>query len=406
MTTAEVPRQRILTRPMAMLLIVSVGAMSSVLLLMPVVPLYAAGTGADGIGAGLATGALMLGTVLAECAVAGLLARLGYRTVMGLGLLLLGMPALLLAAHPPLIVVLAVCLVRGAGLGITVVCGPPLIVDLVPAERRNEGLGLYGLSVGLPSIVCLPAGLWLREHFGFTPVFVLAAGLALVMLAAVTDLPAKSARQEQHGSILAALRNTDLTRPALVFAAVTMASGILVTFLPLAAGSAAAALFVQSCTTPLARWSAGWFGDRHDQGSLFLPSVLSAAVGTALMVFLPHPGALLAGMFLFGIGFGTAQGVSLSLMFARASRADFGQVSAVWNLSYDAGIGVGAIGFGLLVHPLGYPTAFGLTAAVLFISLIPAVKDRKKPRLVRACGASGSGGRGTGTRTPRTRARP
>jgi predicted MFS family arabinose efflux permease len=378
MTTVEGPRHRILTRPIAMLLITSVGAMSSILLLMPVVPLYAAGTGAGGIGAGLATGALMLGTVLTEFAVAGLLARLGYRMLVGLGLLLLGVPALLLAAHPPLAVVLAVCLVRGGGLGILVVCGAALIADLVPAERRGEGLGLYGLAVGLPSIICLPAGLWLHERFGFTPVFVLAAGLALAVLTTATGLPAKSAHQEPHGSIRAALRKTDLARPALIFATITMASGILVTFLPLAAGSAAAALLVQSCATPLARWCAGWFADRYDQGGLFLPSVLAAAVGTALMVFVPNPLALLAGMFLFGIGFGAAQNVSLSLMFSRASRADFGQVSAVWNLAYDSGVGVGAIGFGLLVRPLGYPAAFGLTAAVLFLSVILAFHDRKK----------------------------
>lgn len=378
MTTVEVPRERIITRPIAMLLIASVGAMSALYLLMPVVPLYAAGTGADGVGAGLATGALMLGTVLTEFAVAWLLARLGYRTLVGLGVLLLGVPALLLAAHPPLIVVLVICLVRGAGLGIVVVCGAALIGDLVPAERRGEGLGLYGLAVGVPSIACLPAGLWLEDRFGFTPVFLLGAGLALVVLAAVIGLPAKSAQQEQHGSILAALRDTGLARPAFIFATITMASGILLTFLPLAAGSAATALLVQSCAAPLARWCAGWYGDRYDEGGLLLPAVLSAAVGTALMVFVPHQGALLAGMVLFGLGFGAAQNVTLSLMFARASRGDFGQVSVVWNLAYDAGIGIGAIGFGLLVHPLGYPTAFALTAAVLFVALIPAFMDRRK----------------------------
>ncbi|GAA2999687.1 MFS transporter [Streptosporangium longisporum] len=380
MSNVEAPRQPIVTRPIAMLLIFSVGAMSAFYLLMPVVPLYAAGIGAGDVGAGLATGSLMLGTVLAEFAVVRLLARLGHRTVVGLGLLLLGVPALLLAAHPPLVVVLVVCLFRGAGLGIVVVCGAALIGDLVPAERRGEGLGLYGLAVGVPSIACLPAGLWLQERFGFTPVFLLGAGLALLVPVTVLGLPARGTRQEQRGGVLAALRDPGLARPAYIFATITMASGILLTFLPLAAGSAATALLVQSCATPLARWCAGWFGDRYDQGVLLLPSVLSAAAGVSLMVLVPHQGALLAGAALFGIGFGAAQNVTLSLMFARASRTNFGQVSVVWNLAYDAGIGIGALGFGLLVRPLGYPAAFALTAAVLFVSLVPALNDRKKTR--------------------------
>jgi hypothetical protein len=39
-------------------------------------------------------------------------------------------------------------------------------------------------------------------------------------------------------------------------------------------------------------------------------------------------------------------------------------VSAVWNLAYDAGMGLGAAGFGVLAVRTGYPAAFALAAAV------------------------------------------
>lgn len=393
----------ILTRQMVLLLITSMGSLGSFYLLVPVVPLYAATT-AGGVGAGLSTGAMMLATVLTELAVPRLLGRHGYRAVMALGLVLLGAPALLLTAWSALPLVLGVCLVRGAGLGIAVVAGTALIADLTPAARRGEGLGLYGVAVGVPSIACLPLGLWLTVHLGYRPVFVAAAALSLLALAAAAGLPARPARtgaapsagtgsartgaapMERPGLVLGVLRLPGLVRPAVVFAAVTLAAGVLLTFLPLAMspGSrhlAAVALLVQSCATPLSRWIAGRYADRHGSARLLVPAVLAAALGTAGLVRVDSPPVVVACMGLFGIGFGIAQNVTLGLMFERVPRPEFGRVSALWNLAYDAGMGVGAVGFGLLAGPVGYPRAFALTGAVLFVALVPAWRDR--PRAAR-----------------------
>jgi predicted MFS family arabinose efflux permease len=50
----------------------------------------------------------------------------------------------------------------------------------------------------------------------------------------------------------------------------------------------------------------------------------------------------------------------------------------LWNLAFDAGFGLGAVGFGLVVGPVGYAAGFALTAAVLFAVLVPAVLDRRE----------------------------
>jgi MFS family permease len=163
-----------------------------------------------------------------------------------------------------------------------------------------------------------------------------------------------------------------------IFTATTVAAGVLVTFLPLAAGStgvAAAALLVQSCVSPLARWVAGRFGDRHGSGALLLPASALAAAGIAALFWIPDPVATIVGATVFGIGFGVAQNVTLALMLERVPTAEFGRTSALWNLAYDAGMGIGAVGFGLLVAPVGYPASFAVTAAVLALALVPAWRD-------------------------------
>jgi MFS family permease len=379
----ETAKRQTLLRQMVFLLIVSLGSLTSFYLLVSVVPLYVATSGAGEWGAGLSTGVMMLATVLMELTVPALLRRCGYHAGFALGLLLLGVPSAALAASPALPLVLAACLARGAGLGIVVVAGPALVAELVPDERRGEALGLYGVAVGIPAIVGLPLGLWLSVHFGYELVFAVGAAVSLGTLAVVAGLPSAQGPIEQHTGVLGGLRDGALARPAMIFTAITLAAGILLTFLPVAVparsrGLVALALLVQASTMPLTRWLAGRHGDRHGAAHLLLPAVFTAAAGTTGLVWLYNPYALIAGAALFGIGFGAAQNITLTLMFQRTQRAEFGRVSALWNLAYDGGMGIGATGFGLMAGLVGYPTGFALTAAVLFTALIPAWLDRRR----------------------------
>src|ERR687897_797531 len=162
-------RPRLVTRPLAMALVASFGAMTSFYLLLSVVPLYASSAGAGGVGAGLVTGVLMLSTVDPELATPRLVARWGYRRVFAGGLVLLGAPAVALTASASMAAILGVCAVRGLGFGVAVVLGGALVASLVPRERRGGGAGpsgpfLRGASVGAP-----PLGGLLSRHGGYPP---------------------------------------------------------------------------------------------------------------------------------------------------------------------------------------------------------------------------------------------
>ncbi|MER7176961.1 MFS transporter [Streptomyces mesophilus] len=383
MSTELQPREPLLTRPLVMAMLANFGAMSTFYLLLSVMPLYAAEAGAGDGGAGLATGVMMLGTVLAELAVPWMLARRGYRAVLTLGLCLLGLPPLTLLVVDGAETVLAVCLARGAGLGIAVVAGTAVVAHLVPESRRGEGLGLSGMLSSVPSIAALPLGLWASQKYGYAPVLLAAAALALLPLFAVTGVPtSRPERGVRRGGLLGTLTGGGIAGPSTVFFAVTLATGVIMTFLPLSvpaatAGLLPAALLAQSVATPLARWWAGRFGDRRSPSALLLPAVVTAASGTALLCRAGSPLALFAGMALFGIGFGLAQSASLALLLARVERSEYSKVSALWNLVYDGGMGAGAAGFGLMAGHTGYQVGFLLTAVVVLVTAVPAVRDTR-----------------------------
>jgi MFS family permease len=350
--------------------------------------MYAMSAGAGSAGAGLVTGSLMLTTVLAEFASPRLLGRFGYRAVFAAGALLLGGPAPALLLPHSMATIIAVSIARGIGFGLATVVLGALVAASVPAERRGEGIGLAGVVACVPAIVALPSGVWLAQNTGYVVVIAITAISALAPLAATPWLADPASQQAEAGpaddspnGLLGSLRSGGMLRPGLVFAATTVAAGVVASFLPLAAGVSAGVatlgLFAQALTATASRWWAGRRGDRHGHAGLLIPGLLTAAAGMASLIWVSAPVAVIAGMCLFGIGFGIAQNATFALMLDRAPASGYGTASALWNLAYDAGYGTGPIVFGVFVAHTGYPVAFALTGLLILVALVPAVRDRR-----------------------------
>jgi MFS family permease len=384
-------RARLISGRLALVLMSSFGALTSFYLLLSVTPMYAMSAGAGSAEAGLVTGSLMLATVLAEFASARLMSRYGYRAVFAAGALLLGGPALALLAPRSVAMIVAVSIARGIGFGLNTVVTGALLAAALPSERRGEGIGVAGVVASVPAIVALPSGVWLADNAGYAVVIVITAVSALAPLAAVPWLVVPADRQAgadsgpaQSAGLLASLRSGGQLRPSLAFAATTVSAGVVASFLPLASGvsgsTAAAGLLAQAVASTVSRWQAGRLGDRHGHARLLVPGLLTAAAGMTLLIWVATPAALIAGMCLFGTGFGIAQNVTFALMIDRAPASGYGTASALWNLAYDAGYGAGPAVFGVFAGCTGYPAAFALTGTLMLAALVPALRDRTAAR--------------------------
>ncbi len=386
---AEAPRRRMVSRPLCLMFAASFALLTSFYVMLAATPLAAAAAGAGTAGAGLVTGALLLGTVAAELATPALMRRFRYRTLIAAGALLMGLPAVTLLFGGPLAVVLAVSVVRGFGFGLGTVMDV-LIAELLPRERRGEGFGLYGVVDSVPGVVALPAGVWLAAHYGFGVVVLVAAASALAPLAAFRLLPGTAdprgrAADDPAGQpigLLAGLRHPSQLRLALLFTVTTVAAGVVVSFLPLAAGAAgnvaAIGLLAQALAATVGRWWAGRLGDRHGHAGLLIPGLVLTGIGMIAMIGLVAP-AVIAGMCLFGIGFGITQNATQVLMIERMPASGIGAASALWNLAYDAGYGAGPVVFGLVVTHTGYSAAFVVTG-VLILAALPACTRHARSR--------------------------
>jgi MFS family permease len=369
--------------PLAATFLAEFTSLTSFFLLVSVMPMLAAAAGASSAGAGLITGSLLLGTVAAEAAAAAAISRFGYRIVLAAGAVLLGAPALAMLAREPEAVMVSVSLVRGFGFGLCGVATGALTAKLLPPERRGEGLGLLGIVSGVPAIVALPAGIWLAGHHLAVAAAAMAAAAGLLPLAAIRWLPGgREARHTDRARRMPAARGSGRISGAslrlpLIFAAATVAAGVLDSFLPLAKGIpsnlSSAALLVQAIAATLTRWQAGKHGDRYGHARLLIPALTVAALGMAAMMVLGSPVLIFAGMVLFGAGFGVIENATFALLIEQLPEA---KASALWNLAYDAGYGAGPAVFGLICVRTGYPAAFALTGA-LILAVVPAARRER-----------------------------
>lgn len=370
-----------LTRPVVLLILVAFAALFGFQLLLSVVPLYADEAGGGSSGAGLATAAFMLSTVLTQIQMPRILGRYGYRRTLAAGLLFLGAPAFFYAYAQTIAPILAVTLLRGVGFGIVTVVFAALVVELAPPGRRGEALGLLGIAITLPTIFCNALGLWMVGSFGYEVVFLLGAAAplpGLIMIPGIRSASTTTEGEEGETGFFAGLVRAPLRRIFLLFATTTMAAGVVVTFLPLAvpgsgAFSAAGALLVIGITSTASRWWAGRFGDRRDPRYLLAPGLLTCAIG---MVCLPLGGVpLMVGAVLFGIGFGLLQNATLILMMGRVSKSEYGLGSTLWNAAFDAGTGIGAFSFGFVISAVGFSLSFSICAGLLASALLLVLLD-------------------------------
>jgi MFS family permease len=376
--TTDQPRSRLFSLPLTLSFTAEFTSLTGFFLLLSVMPMLAAAAGASSTGAGLITGSLLLGTVAAESVAAAGIRRLGYRTMITGGAVLLGAPALVLLTPEPPAVLLAVSLIRGIGFGLCGVATGALTATLLPPDRRGEGLGLLGLVAGVPAVIALPAGVWLAGHHLITAVALLAAVAGLLPVATVRWLPTRGQASRASSGATGPARSGRALRLPLIFAAATVAAGVVDSFLPLAKGIPASlcsvALLVQSVVATLSRWQAGRHGDRYGHGRLLVPALIVSALGLAAMIGLSSPVLIMASMVLFGGGFGIIESATFALMLEQLPEAT---ASARWNLAYDAGYGAGPAAFGLFATATGYPVAFALTGLVVLTVLPAALRERR-----------------------------
>jgi predicted MFS family arabinose efflux permease len=353
---------------------VTVLGFASYCLTLASLPTYAVQGGARESTAGIVTAVLLVVTIAVQAVVPALTARFGQARVLVAGLVALGAPSPLYAVDDGLLWLSALSAVRGIGFAVLTVLGATLAAQVAPVERRGEAIGIYGLSIAVPNLIAVPAGvaLVLDGHAGWLAWLAASPllGLAFVPTLVRAMPPAETQGTAGAGRIaaMAALA------PSVVLFVVTLAGGGLVTFLPIErpdGALATAALLLFGLTGAITRWRAGLLADRLGSRRLLPVALCLGAVGLVVVAagLVAGDAWVLVGAAVFGAGFGAVQNLTLLAAFARAGEGGATAASAMWNASFDAGTAAGALGLGIVAVGIGLPWTYVLVAALLVAAL-------------------------------------
>jgi predicted MFS family arabinose efflux permease len=362
-------------------------------LLVPVAPLWVIHGGSNGLGAGLVTGMMMAGTVLAQLSMRRVLAGLGWRWTLALGSGLLGLPALGHLATDRLWIVTALAALRGLGFGAVTVCAASAVAAFAEPGRRGRAIGALGLASAAPQFALIPLAPWLAERVGFGLVFslavvpVLAIPLAWPIARAVGEDDGPAA--DRPGSAVALRRA--LAGPISALVVITASGGAILTFTPHILADPALGfwgLLAFTGASAVSRWGAGGIADRFGATPAIAPLLFTGALGLAAIGL--RAGSIhdtssrvlvITGLLLTGVAYGGLQNLTLAQAFTAAGEPARSSVSIVWNLSFDTGTGIGAFAAGAIATATSYTVAFVvLAAAVGFVGgcwALPRVTGRR-----------------------------
>lgn len=309
--------------------------------------------------------------------------RAGRRPFMLGGAALAGLAALLFALAPtalPLFPFLRV--LQGVAYSMFFIANFTLVVDLVPAERRGQALGIFGIS-GLTSTAVGPAlGEVVARAWGFRAFFAATAAVSVLALAVVSRVAESPSRRPADRQGLAGLLQAVATAPRLPMAlafAFGLGLGVVFTFLPTFAatlGMARIGLFAvaYSAGALAVRATGSQLIDRVGRRPVIIPALGVQAAGAALLAGiaplveragLPAAPLLAVVGVLAGAAHGFLYPALTALVMDLTPEERRGRVIGVFSAFILGGNAAGAMVFGYLAHGLGYPAMFGILAVCL-----------------------------------------
>ena len=269
---------------------------------------------------------------------------------------------------------------HGAPFGSVTVANSTMAIDVLPASRRNEGIGYYGLSNNLAMAIAPTAGLLLyHETRNFQLLFWLAlviAGIGMAVDATIKNQPALNSKTQKlkNSKNLIRLDRFFLTNGWLL--AVNMVFfgfcfGVLSNYLAIYCKEVMGR--TGGTGVYFALLSVGLIASRL-QGSKGLregklsrnaaEGVILSALGYTLFVACPNDFGYYTSALLIGLGNGHMWPAFQNMIINVANHNQRGTANSTILVSWDVGMGLGVLIGGVASEYLGYMEAFWIAASV------------------------------------------
>lgn len=334
---------------------------------------------------GLAFGLFSLSAVVARPGVGWLVDHWGRKPVLLAGAAIFSLSPVLYVLAGSLGPFMILRVFHGVGIAAFSTAYTTLVGDLAPPGRRGEAIGLSGVTNNLGMLFAPALGAYTLGLWGYDVHFFISAGITVVSVLLL--LPIVEPRQKwpdrQTGpsatptagpNLWAVARLRSVWVASLGVTGLAVGYGAVLSFLaPFAQEwnlTAAGGYYTAfALAMMVAQASAGWLSDRIGRRAVAVPGMILAVLSMAGLALARTDAALLAAGAGFGLSWGlTRAGLDTTIVEAVAPEAR-GTAVSIFYTYFDAGVGTGSFGLGIVAQAYSYVAAFCTAALWAVVAL-------------------------------------
>jgi MFS family permease len=267
--------------------------------------------------------------------------------------------------------------VQGVGWGFSTTASGTIATDLIPAHRRGEGMGYFGLSGNIAMAFGPSLGLILTSKVSFAVFFLICAGCGLAALILSSRITYKKVERKpvKPSSGKLDFYEKSALQPSFILFFLTVTFGGIASFLPLYAADQHVAgiqwyFMIYAFGVLVTRTFAGKLYDTRGHQAVVIPGAILILAAMLLLAWLPNSLILFIAAILYGLGFGSVQPALQAWAIDTAPMHRKGMANATFFSFFDLGIGIGAMAFGQIGHLLGYRSIYVSSAVSVLLSML------------------------------------
>ncbi|MGD9676765.1 MAG: MFS transporter [Vulcanibacillus sp.] len=347
-------------------------------MLIPTLPAYTELAGGDAFAIGWVIGIYTISALISRPFVGKALDTYNQKVILFIGLSIFSLSVISYNWMNTVILILILRFIHGIGWGTTTTSLGAIISEIIPASRRGEGMGYYGLSSTFAMALAPLFGIWIMNTFGFSYLFLISLAMAItsLFLSQFISIPKnKPIKTGEKGLKLKDLYEKDALFPGLLILLLSITYGGIVTFITLYGKEVGIEnvgwfFFGNAITVMLTRPIAGLIFDRKGHKWILIPGAFSASIGLIILSYSTDVYMLLLASFFYGLGFGSVQPSLLAWTINRVSPSKRGAANGTFFSAFDIGIGAGSIFLGTVARATSYSTMYRLSLILLLLYLL------------------------------------
>jgi len=346
-------------------------------MLIPTLPMYVTEMGGDQLAVGLVVSLFTISALLVRPFTGKVLDSMGRRPV-----LLLGLAIFLLAVcgyywMASVVLVLALRFVHGIGWGIVTTTYGTIVSDIIPAQRRGEGMGYFGMFANLAMAVGPLIGLWLSQAWGYGWLFAVSGGLTVLamILSRLVEIKAPIGSTQPSAAGSAGLLEKKALFPALLALLLGMMYGGVVSFITLfgqEVGIANVGTFFlfNAISLMLTRPLSGKLFDWKGPFWVLMPGGIFTGIAVLTLSYSTTQVGLIVAAIFFGIGAGAVQPSLQAWTIQRVEPSRRGAATGTFFSAFDLGIGGGAMILGAIAKQTGFALMYRYSVFVMALYMV------------------------------------